>query len=244
VTIASSAEPRTWSSTTAQPNEALLRWSQIGRVFTGPPAVRALEPTTLTVHDGDYVAIVGRSGAGKSTMLNLLGLLDTPSEGSYFLNGQDVTELSDSDRASLRASFFGFVFQAFHLLTSHTVVENVELGMLYRGARRRERRRAAMTAVERVGLMHRATAYPSTLSGGERQRVAVARALVGGPRVLFCDEPTGNLDSATAAGIFELIEDLWRQGLTLIVVSHDVDVARRARRVFTVHDGTAREDGT
>lgn len=207
------------------------------RVYPGPVPVPALLPTDLEIEIGEFVAIVGPSGSGKSTLLNLLGLLDRPTSGRYSLAGTDTTSLDEGRRTALRANFIGFVFQAFHLLATHSAAENVELGMLYSGTRVDERRRRARAMLERVGLGHRLAALPSTLSGGERQRVAIARALVMEPRLLLCDEPTGNLDSATSDAVLDLIEDLNGEGITVVMVTHDHNVAERASRRVSVADG-------
>ena len=217
---------------------SLVELEAVARVYPGPVPVTALLPTDLRVEDGDFVGIVGPSGSGKSTLLNLLGLLDRPTGGRYYLAGTDTTTLDETCRTALRASFIGFVFQAFHLLPTHSAAENVELGMLYSGTRAGDRRRRARVMLERVGLGHRLDALPSTLSGGERQRVAIARALVTKPRLLLCDEPTGNLDSATSATVLDLIGELNEEGITVVVVTHDPTVAARARRRVSVADGT------
>jgi putative ABC transport system ATP-binding protein len=204
--------------------------------------VTALRETDLVVGRGEYVALVGPSGSGKSTLLNLLGLLDRPTTGGYRLDGVDVASLVDRDRTSVRGARIGFVFQAFHLLPHRTALENVMLAQLYNGAPRSGRREAATSALTEVGLHHRLDALPTTLSGGERQRVAVARALVNSPAILLCDEPTGNLDSATSGVLLDLFDALNAAGLTLIVVTHGPDVAARARRLVSMADGIIHED--
>lgn len=217
----------------------------VGRVYDGPTPTRALQPTDLTVHHGDYLAVTGPSGSGKSTLLNLLGLLDVPSEGRYLLAGSDVSTLRDRDRTAVRGQLIGFVFQAFHLLNYRTAVDNVTLAALYQHQARRQREQAAIAALERVGLGHRLWANPTTLSGGERQRVAIARAIVNRPRLLLCDEPTGNLDTATTASVLELLDDLHtNDGLTVVVITHDPTVAARARRHVVITDGTLTEPAT
>lgn len=222
-------------------SEPLLACDGVARTYPGAVPVEALRPSNLRIHAGDHVAVTGPSGSGKSTLLNVLGLLDLPSAGRYRVGGVDAGALRERDRTALRAQFFGFVFQAFHLLASRTVAENVELGMLYSAVPRAQRRARVATALERVGLTERASAEPATLSGGERQRAAIARALAARPRVLLCDEPTGNLDSATAESILDLVGELRDEGLTVIVVTHDPLVAARARRLVTVRDGTVQE---
>ncbi|WP_168583344.1 ABC transporter ATP-binding protein [Gephyromycinifex aptenodytis] len=199
--------------------------------------VDVLSPVDLAVPVGDYLAICGASGSGKSTMLNLLGLLDRPTSGHVIVHGTCVDDLPDHRRAGLRGATIGFVFQAFHLLNDKSATANVELGMLYRGLPRAERAERARAALKRVGLSHRLDASPATMSGGERQRVAIARALAADVDVLLADEPTGNLDSATGESILELFDELHGDGLTLIVVTHSDDVAARAGRVAVMADG-------
>ena len=207
------------------------------RVFPGTPPVEALKATDLVIETGDYIGIVGPSGSGKSTLLHLLGLLDTPTAGSYRLDGIDTSTLTDAQLAGVRSARIGFVFQAFHLLPHRTAVENVMLAEIYRPGGRQRRRERAVAALEMVGLGHRLDSFPTTLSGGERQRVAVARALVGRPSLLLADEPTGNLDSTTSAQILDLFDDLHRQGLTLAVITHDREVSARAERRVEIRDG-------
>lgn len=207
------------------------------RSFPGPPEVQALKSINLRVEAGDYISIVGPSGSGKSTMLNVLGLLDRPSVGEYYLDGT-LTAIADEDeRAALRARKIGFVFQAFHLLPHRTVLDNVLLATLYSGVPRAEREDRARAALERVGLGHRVGFKPTTLSGGEQQRVAVARAVVGQPKLLLADEPTGNLDLKTSGEVMALFEELNRDGLTLIMITHDDKIAARAGRRIHINDG-------
>jgi macrolide transport system ATP-binding/permease protein len=213
----------------------LLR--KIGRVYGTDPAVEALVDVDLSLGAGEWLAITGPSGAGKSTLLHVIGCLDRPTSGSYFIDGIDVSGMNDQERAGLRGQRIGFVFQAFHLLPYRTVLENVMLAEVYRGKKSRGRRERALAALERVGLAPRASFLPGKLSGGERQRVAIARALVGEPSILLCDEPTGNLDSKTAASILDLLEKLNREGLTIAVVTHDENVASRASRRVHIIDG-------
>ena len=207
----------------------------------GSIEVPALRASTLRIDPGEYVSIVGPSGSGKSTLLNILGLLDRPSSGTYRLAGTDVGTLTEGERTHLRGSTIGFVFQAFHLLPHRTVRENVQLSMLYSDVRRSERMDRAGEALARVGLSHRVEFKPVQLSGGERQRVAIARAIVSQPRLLLCDEPTGNLDSATSATILDLFDDLRRDGLTLVVITHDEDVSGHAERRVAIVDGALSE---
>ena len=215
----------------------------VTRSFPGPPEVQALKGVSLSVADGDYVSVTGPSGSGKSTMLNVLGLLDRPTVGEYRLGGVLTGSLGEDERAALRARHLGFVFQAFHLMSRRSVLENVLLPMLYNGTPRAEREPRAREAGERVGLGHRVDFLPGRLSGGERQRVAVARAVASRPRVLLADEPTGNLDQGTSAGIMSLFEELHAGGLTLVVITHDADVARRASRRIRLADGRLSEAG-
>lgn len=213
----------------------------VSRSFAGSPEVHAVRHVDLVIRRGEYVSIVGPSGSGKSTLLHLLGLLDRPTRGTYCLDGTDTGTMPERERAAWRGGRIGFVFQAFHLLAGRSVIDNVALALVYVGVPRRQRAARAKAALERVGLAHRQEFFPSTLSGGERQRVAIARALVGGPSLLLADEPTGNLDSATAASILDLFDDLHGDGLTLAVVTHDGEVSRRARRQVRTVDGRLRE---
>jgi putative ABC transport system ATP-binding protein len=213
----------------------------LGRTFPSTPPVHALSGVDLTVSHGSYVAIVGPSGSGKSTLLNVLGLLDRPTAGTYLLDGIDTATLSDAHRAGLRSERIGFVFQSFHLLSHRSAVENVMLGGLYQGIPRRLRRQIALEALDRVGLTERASFLPTRLSGGERQRVAVARALAARPSLMLCDEPTGNLDSANTVTVLDLFDDLLADGLTIMVITHDHQVARRAQRRVSIVDGTLTE---
>ena len=213
----------------------------VTRSFPGPPEVQALKGVNVSIADGEYVSITGPSGSGKSTMLNILGLLDRPTVGEYRLGGVLTGVLDEDERAAMRARHLGFVFQAFHLMSRRTALQNVMLPMLYNGTPRAEREPRAREALERVGLRHRTDFLPGTLSGGERQRVAVARAVASRPRVLLADEPTGNLDQATSAEIMALFEELHADGLTLVVITHDEDVARRASRRIRLADGRVGE---
>jgi macrolide transport system ATP-binding/permease protein len=213
----------------------------VSRTYAGHPAVEALRPTSLSIYEGDYVAIMGPSGSGKSTLLNILGLLDLPTTGRYQLDGKDVNGLADAELTGLRGHYLGFVFQFFHLLAYRTSLENVQMGMLYGSIPASQRRKRALRALDRVGLSHRADALPSMLSGGERQRVAIARAIANRPQLLLCDEPTGNLDSGTARSILDLLDVLHADGLTLVMVTHDHEVAKRATRRVMIRDGVTTE---
>lgn len=211
------------------------------RTFPGPPEVNALTGANLVVNPGDYLSIIGPSGSGKSTLLHILGLLDRPTSGEYLLDGLPTGKASEYDRSALRGGRIGFVFQSFHLLPTRTVLDNVLLATLYSGVPRGERAKRAKDALERVGLGHRMTFTPATLSGGERQRVAIARAVVASPKLLLADEPTGNLDTKNSAGIMDLFDELHRDGLTLIVITHDLAVSARATRRVRITDGELAE---
>lgn len=223
------------------PVAPLVQLRDVTRSFPGPPEVQALKGINLTVERGDYVSIVGPSGSGKSTMLSILGLLDRPSVGEYHLDGVLTSSLDEDSRAAVRARRIGFVFQAFHLMSRRTVLDNVLMPMLYSGVPRDEREHRARTALERVGLGGRTGFLPGLLSGGERQRVAVARAVVSRPSLLLADEPTGNLDRRTSDEVMDLFDELRADGLTLIVITHDDAVAGRAGRRVRIADGRLSE---
>jgi ABC-type lipoprotein export system ATPase subunit len=225
----------------ATPGRPVLELREVSRTFGSEPPVKALREVDLVVYPGDWVAIVGPSGSGKSTLLNILGCLDRPTAGTYLIDGIDVAGLSENERTATRAQSIGFVFQAFHLLAHRTAVENVMLAEMYAGGERAGRRERALAALERVGMAHRRDFLPTRLSGGEQQRVAIARALLGSPRLLLCDEPTGNLDSVSTESLMLLFDALARQGLTLVVVTHDEGVAGHARRVVRMVDGEVAE---
>jgi putative ABC transport system ATP-binding protein len=217
---------------------ALIELTDIRKVYDmGAEKVHALNGVDLTVERGEYVAIMGSSGSGKSTLMNLLGCLDTPSTGSYRLNGVAVEELDDQQLAAIRNKEIGFVFQTFNLLARTDALHNVELPLIYAGLSRTERRERARRALERVGLAERMHHQPNELSGGQRQRVAIARALVNEPSILLADEPTGNLDSATSEEIMALFDELHRAGNTVVLVTHEPDIAEHAWRRVTLRDG-------
>jgi ABC-type lipoprotein export system ATPase subunit len=215
----------------------MVKLAGIGRKYGMAAPVVALRDVELEVYAGEWVAIVGASGSGKTTLLNIIGCLDRPSTGSHWLNGVDAADLSDKQRAGLRSRDIGFIFQSFHLLGYRTVLENVMLAEVYGRRSRPGRPDRARAALEAVGLEGRSDFLPTRLSGGQRQRVAIARALVNGPRLLLCDEPTGNLDSVSTAGILKLLSGLHDAGLTIIMITHDPNVAAWAERQVTIVDG-------
>uniref|UniRef100_A0A7C3URB0 ABC transporter ATP-binding protein n=1 Tax=candidate division WOR-3 bacterium TaxID=2052148 RepID=A0A7C3URB0_UNCW3 len=204
---------------------------------TGKVSLPALRGITLTVEEGEYIAIMGPSGSGKSTLLNIIGFLDTPTEGRYYFKGRDVSNLSDEELARMRNKEVGFVFQTFNLLPRYTALENVSLPLIYAGESPKERKRKALAILERVGLSERISHRPNELSGGEAQRVAIARALVTNPSLLLADEPTGNLDSRSGREIMALFNELSAEGRTIILVTHDPNIAQNARRRMTMIDG-------
>src|SRR5687768_17297208 len=228
-----------WSPPQGAPPVVELRG--VSRTYGSDPPVQALRGVDLAIYTGDWVAIVGPSGSGKSTLLNILGCLDRPTAGSYVIDGIDASVLSEDERASLRAQSIGFVFQTFHLLGHRTAVENVMLADIYAAGDRTSREARAQAALEKVGMGHRRDFIPTKMSGGEQQRVAIARALLGSPRLLLCDEPTGNLDTKNTESVLGLFDTLAREGLTFVVITHDEDVAARARRVVRIVDGSLTE---
>ncbi len=223
--------------------QALIALRDIARVYyMGEHEVHALAGVSVDVFENEYVAIMGASGSGKSTLMNIVGCLDSPTGGAYYLNGQRVSEMTDNELANVRNREIGFVFQTFNLLARADCLHNVELPLVYSGIRRKERREMAEDALERVGLADRISHKPNELSGGQRQRVAVARALVNKPSIILADEPTGNLDTKTGKEIMHLFEQLYRQGNTLLVVTHENEVAQHARRIIRLVDGNIDSD--
>ena len=221
----------------------LIRLENLSKVFyTDEVETHALAGIHLEIQKGDYVAIAGPSGCGKSTLLSILGLLDSPTDGLYQLNGNAVQDLNLAQRARIRNREIGFIFQSFNLIGDLTVFENVELPLTYRGMPSAERRERVKEALERVGMGHRAKHLPSQLSGGQQQRVAVARAIVGKPKVMLADEPTGNLDSKNGEAVMDLLRELHRAGSTIVMVTHDPRFARHAERTINLFDGRIVED--
>jgi putative ABC transport system ATP-binding protein len=223
--------------------EALIRLQGIAKHYQmGGETIAALNGIDLEIARNDYIAFIGSSGSGKSTMMNIVGCLDTPTLGKYFLNGRDVAGMSENDLARTRNEEIGFIFQSFNLLTRATALQNVMQPLIYRGIRPAERARRATLALARVGLANRHDHLPNQLSGGQRQRVAIARALCSEPSILLADEPTGNLDSSTAADIMALFDTLHAEGQTVIIVTHEPDIAAHCRRSVRLHDGRVLSD--
>ncbi len=224
-------------------SDAVIRVTNLKREYQmGTETVRALQGVDVSIHRNEYVAIMGPSGSGKSTLMNLIGCLDTPSAGEYWLNGLEVSTMGDDELARVRNREIGFVFQTFNLLPRASALHNVELPLIYAGVKARTRRERAAEALTRVGLGDRMDHRPNELSGGQRQRVAIARALVNEPSILLADEPTGNLDSATSEEIMAVFEELHGQGQTVIMVTHERDIAAHAHRIVTLKDGLVHSD--
>ncbi|MFE0425866.1 ABC transporter ATP-binding protein [Streptomyces sp. NPDC058953] len=219
----------------------VMEFREVGLVYPGPPPVTALAECRLVVGRGEFVAVVGPSGSGKSTFLNIAGLLDVPTSGTYLVDGVDSRTLTEGERTALRGRRIGFVFQSFHLLPHRSAAENVGLALVYTGTPRAERDRRAREALDRVGLGRRTESPPTRLSGGERQRVALARAIVARPALLLCDEPTGNLDTGNATAVMDLLAGLNADGMTIVVITHDPEVAAQAGRTVTIRDGRLTE---
>lgn len=224
-------------------NEAVIQIQDLKRIYMmGNTEVRALNGVTFDIRRNEYIAIMGPSGSGKSTLMNIIGCLDTPSEGTYVLNGHNVSELDDSELAEVRNREIGFVFQTFNLLARTDCLANVSLPLIYAGVKASERKARAIETLEKVGLGDRIDHKPNELSGGQRQRVAIARALVNNPSILLADEPTGNLDSKTGIEIMKLFEELYTTGNTIILVTHEQEIAEHARRIVRLRDGVIESD--
>jgi putative ABC transport system ATP-binding protein len=224
--------------------QPVIQVENISRVYkVGAETIHALRSITLNIQKNEYVALMGSSGSGKSTLMNVLGCLDTPSGGKYLLNGVDVSAMSDNELAEIRNSQIGFVFQTFNLLPRSTALENVALPLVYAGLPKSQRLERALKALQDVGLSDRVTHRPNELSGGQRQRVAIARALVTEPAIILADEPTGNLDSKTSYEIMALLEEIHRKGNTVVLVTHEEDIARHAHRIVRLKDGLIESDG-
>jgi putative ABC transport system ATP-binding protein len=223
--------------------ETLIKMESVSKVFyTDEVETHALSSIHLEIKNGEYISIAGPSGCGKTTLLSILGLLDSPTEGTYLLDGKNVSNLTASERARIRNQEIGFIFQAFNLIGDLTVYENVELPLTYRGMSGGERKQRVQEALERVGMSHRAKHYPSQLSGGQQQRVAVARAIVGKPLILLADEPTGNLDSRNGEQVMDLMRELHREGATICMVTHDPRYAKYSERAIHLFDGQVVSD--
>lgn len=222
---------------------SLIDLVDVQKVYhTGENEVRALDSVSLRVRQGEFVAIVGASGSGKSTLMNLLGCLDMPSSGAYYLAGKEVSRLEDMELSGIRNRQIGFVFQGFNLIPSLNAAENVELPLMYRGLPKEKRKALALEALDRVGLSGRAHHLPNQMSGGQQQRVAIARAIAAKPPIILADEPTGNLDSRSGEDIMIILQELWGDGKTVILITHDGAMADRAGRVIRIHDGRIVED--
>lgn len=223
--------------------DKIIETSEISKVYQmGTQTVRALQSVSMEIDKGEYVAFMGPSGSGKSTLMNIIGCLDTPTDGKYVLNGHDVSDLTENDLAEIRNKEIGFVFQTFNLLPRASALENVALPLIYAGYRKYDREEIAMETLESVGLGDRADHKPNELSGGQRQRVAIARALVNNPSIILADEPTGNLDSKTSYGIMDLFHQLHQKGNTIIMVTHEDDIAHYAHRIIRLRDGLVASD--
>lgn len=203
----------------------------------GENEVRALDGINLTVEKGEFLAIVGQSGSGKSTFMNMIGLLDIPTSGTYLLDGIDVSSMTDDELSEIRNKQIGFIFQGFNLISNLSAIENVELPLVYRGMKKEERHKLAIDALERVGLAHRLNHLPKQMSGGQQQRVAIARAVAARPPIILADEPTGNLDSHSGVEVMKILHELHREGRTIILITHDNEIAKEAQRVIRVQDG-------
>lgn len=222
---------------------ALVEIRDICKIYNpGENEVRALDNVSVTIDEGEFVAIIGQSGSGKSTLMNMLGCLDVPTSGTYKLHGQDVADLSDDELSDIRNREIGFIFQGFNLIPNLTAKENVELPLIYRGVSRGKRSELAVRALEKVGLSHRMYHKPAEMSGGQQQRVAIARAIAQAPPVILADEPTGNLDSHSTTEIIGILKELYEEGRTVILITHDNEIAAQAKRVIKIKDGKIESD--
>lgn len=222
---------------------ALVEIQDISKIYNpGENEVRALDHISLTIQKGEFVAIIGQSGSGKSTLMNMIGCLDVPTEGTYILNGQNVSKLSDNELSDIRNQEIGFIFQGFNLIANLTAQENVELPLIYRGVPKKERHELSVAALKKVGLAYRMDHRPSEMSGGQQQRVAIARAIAQAPPVILADEPTGNLDSASSMEILDILKQLHAENRTVILITHDNDIAKQAKRVIRIKDGKIERD--
>lgn len=222
---------------------ALVEIRDMCKIYNpGENEVRALDHVSLVIDKNEFVAIIGQSGSGKSTLMNMLGCLDVPTSGSYMLNGQDVSKLTDDELSDIRNKEIGFIFQGFNLIQNLTALENVELPLIYRGVGKKERETLATGALEKVGLSHRTGHKPAEMSGGQQQRVAIARAIAQAPPVILADEPTGNLDSNSTREIMQILRDLHGEGRTVILITHDNEIAGQADRVIKIKDGRVESD--
>ena len=222
---------------------ALVEIQDISKIYNpGENEVRALDHISLTIQKGEFVAIIGQSGSGKSTLMNMIGCLDVPTEGTYILNGQNVSKLSDNELSDIRNQEIGFIFQGFNLIANLTAQENVELPLIYRGVPKKERHELSVAALKKVGLAHRMDHRPSEMSGGQQQRLAIARAIAQAPPVILADEPTGNLDSASSMEILDILKQLHAENRTVILITHDNDIAKQAKRVIRIKDGKIERD--
>lgn len=217
---------------------SLIEIKDIYKIYNpGENEVRALDGVSLSIDRGEFVAIVGQSGSGKSTLMNMLGLLDVPTSGEYYLDGEDVAHMTDDQLSEIRNKQIGFIFQGFNLISSLTAQANVELPLVYRGMRADKRHKLSIEALEKVGLSHRLTHLPKQMSGGQQQRVAIARAVAAKPPIILADEPTGNLDSRSGEDVMEILTTLYKEGRTVILITHDNGIADRAKRVIRIQDG-------
>lgn len=222
----------------------LIEFKDVYKIYPmGDTQVRAIDGVSMTVQKGEFLAIVGQSGSGKSTCMNIIGCLDVPTSGQYFLEGNDVSHMTDDEQAEIRNKKLGFIFQQYNLIPKLTVQQNVELPLLYAGLSEKEQTARALESLDRVGLRDKAKNYPNQLSGGQQQRVSIARALAGNPSIILADEPTGALDSKTGKEVLQFLKKLHREGNTIVLITHDNTIAAQAERVIRIHDGKVVYDG-